>query len=111
MKIDDLQSDDLVLAELGERLVGVRLSRNLSQAKVADEAGVSRDTVQRLEAGDSVGLSALVRILRVLGLLSSLDAAIPEAVPSPIEQLDRRGSQRRRASSARGPNKWRWGTP
>jgi transcriptional regulator with XRE-family HTH domain len=111
MQIDNLQSDDLILSEIGERIARVRLSRNLSQVQVSRESGVSRDTVQRLEAGDSIGLAALVRVLRVLGLLSGLDAAIPESIASPIEQLDRGGSQRRRASSARSANKWRWGTP
>jgi transcriptional regulator with XRE-family HTH domain len=111
MRIQEFQSDDVVLTELGQRVSRVRLGRNLSQAQLAKDAGVSRDTIQRLESGDSVGLMAFVRVLRALGLLDTLDAALPEALASPIEQLDRGGAQRRRASSARRDGKWRWGTP
>jgi transcriptional regulator with XRE-family HTH domain len=111
MRFTELQSDEVVLTELGQRVARVRLSRNLSQVQLAREAGVARETVQRLEAGESVRLTVFVRVLRALSLLSGLDAAIPEALASPIEQLDRGGSQRRRASQPRHDDKWRWGTP
>jgi len=92
------KSDEAVLAALGERLARRRLRRDLTQQQLADEAGVSRRTVVRLEAGESTQLTNLVRVLRVLGLIEDLAALAPEPGPSPLEQLRNRGRERKRAS-------------
>ena len=102
------------MAELGERLARSRLDRNLTQEQLAREAGISRDTLQRLERGGGVALTALLRVLRALGLLERVEALVPEPLPSPIEQLEHEQRRRRRASGSRGddaPRPWRWGTP
>jgi transcriptional regulator with XRE-family HTH domain len=47
-----------------------RRLRGLTQAQLADRAGVSRGVVRRLEAGDGgVSLENLMRILRALGIV------------------------------------------
>ena len=97
MKIDDQLADQAVLDELGRRIARTRLERNIGQAELGAEAGVGVATVQRLERGRSVASPSLIRVLRVLGLLEALDRAVPELLPSPIEQLRLRGRQRRRA--------------
>jgi len=117
MKITALTTDAAVLGELGERLSRTRLERNLTQRELAAEAGVERKAIQRLEAGESVTLLSLIRILRALGLLEVLDGLVPEPTPSPIELLSLQGRRRRRASGARArgsgrrsqPGTWRWG--
>jgi transcriptional regulator with XRE-family HTH domain len=101
MRIDSKLTDAAVLEELGLRMRQARLGRNLTQHRVADEAGVSPPTINKLEHGKPVQLITLVRAMRVLGLLDGLEAAIPEPGPSPIDQLQRRGHERRRASSSR----------
>lgn len=114
MKIEASNSDQAVLKEMGERLARTRLERNLSQELLAKEAGVSKATVERLEAGDPVKSSSLVRVLRSLGRLEALDQLVPEPLPSPIERLRLQGRRRQRAGSPRagqvtaevGP--WRW---
>lgn len=54
-----------------------RKLRGLTQVQLADRAGVSRDTIVRLERGDGgVSLENLLRILRVLGILDSLPQAL-----------------------------------
>lgn len=114
MKIAKQATDDTVLAELGRRLARIRLERNLTQAQLAEQSGISKRTVERLEAG-AVGtqLSGFIRVCRVLDVLERFDALISEPVPSPVAQLKLRGRQRRRASTARmvkpSAPKWKWG--
>lgn len=95
----DQLTDDGVLEQLGERLSRYRLDRNLTQAEVATEAGVHKNTVFRLEAGGSTQTKNLVRVLRSLGLLERLDAIVPEPVASPLKQLEAAERQRKRAVS------------
>lgn len=107
-------STEALLVALGHRLARVRLDRNLTQAELAEQAGVSKRTVERLESGAAATqLSGFLRVCRALGLLDRFDALIPEPPPSPIAQLKLRGKQRRRASSAKTPSptpkKWKWG--
>ena len=68
-------------------------------------AGVSRATIVRVEAGDSIQMSTMVKLWRALDLLAEIDRAVPERLDSPIAQLERerRGRDRQRAtpSSAR----------
>jgi putative transcriptional regulator len=109
-------SDEATMRELGGRIARLRLDRNLTQQQLADEAGVSRHTLLRLEDGHGVTLSALVRVLRALELLDGLETLVPQPLPSPLEQLEREGGQRRRASGiqpdeAKDRGTWKWGTP
>lgn len=116
-------SDAAILRTLGERLERARLERNRTQRELAREAGISKRTVERIEAGESTQLSNLVRLLRALGLLDRMDLLVPLSPPSPIERLKQRERERRRASparptdageghDARGPaprSGWQWG--
>jgi transcriptional regulator with XRE-family HTH domain len=54
-----------------------RKLRGLTQVQLADRAGVSRDTLVRLEGGDGgVSVENLLRILRGLGVLDSVHQAL-----------------------------------
>ena len=104
----------MILDELGGRLAKIRLDRNLTQAQLATQAGVSKRTVERLEAG-TVGtqLSGFIRVCRVLDVIERFDLLVPEPATSPIAQLKMAGRKRQRASNAK-PGKppashWRWG--
>ncbi len=114
MRIDPQLTDTAVLEELGARLRQVRLNRNLTQGRLAEEAGVSPPTINKLEHGKPVQLTTLVRAMRVLGLLDGWEAAIPAPSPSPMDQLRRRGRERKRASRRierdnRQPELFSWG--
>lgn len=114
MKISKQSTDDVILGELGGRLAKIRLDRNLTQAQLAEQAGVSKRTVERLEAGAvATQLSGFIRVCRVLDLIERFELLLPEPVPSPVAQLKQRGRKRRRASTARTvappPKKWQWG--
>jgi transcriptional regulator with XRE-family HTH domain len=93
-------TDIAILEELGSRVAAARLRRNLTQVALAREAGVSRNTVERLERGVSVDLKLLVRVLRALSLLDSFLAGIPADEPSPMALLKSQGRKRQRARGA-----------
>ena len=80
-------SDEALLTEIGTRLARRRLDRNLTQAQLARQAGISKGTVERMESGGSTQVTNLIRVLRVLDLLQNVDSLIPPPVPSPIQQL------------------------
>ena len=99
MKISNSISDDAVFEEIGRRIARSRVDRGLSQAKLAREAGVSFNSVRRLEYGESVKLITLVRILRVLDQLDNLQMLLPEATEiRPSDLLELQGRKRKRSS-------------
>lgn len=113
MRIAEHSTDQSVLKEIGGRIAAIRLNRNLTQAELADEAGVSKRTVERLESGHSVQIANLIRLFRSLGLLERLEVLFPESAASPVAQLKLQGKKRRRASAKRSPETsrktWKWG--
>ncbi len=114
MKFGKNTTDKVVLTEIGKRLARTRLEFNLTQAQLAEEAGISKRTVERLEAGTgATRLSGFIRVCRMLNVLNRFDILIPEPIPSPIAQLKLRGKQRQRASGTKitksPAKKWKWG--
>jgi transcriptional regulator with XRE-family HTH domain len=113
MKIEPTTPEATVLAEIGERAQRYRVGMNLSQAELAKKAGVSQRTIERLEAGSSVQLDTLLRILRALQLSANLDQLIPEANIRPIQLAGsktevRHRSNKRRSAGPKGQG-WVWG--
>jgi transcriptional regulator with XRE-family HTH domain len=112
MKIDKLMSDDAILTELGRRLARRRIDLQLTQADLAHEAGISKRTVERIEAGASAQMASIIRIYRVLDLVPGLDQLIPPVGPRPMDLIKIKGKRRQRASSSRkggGPDDgWTW---
>lgn len=112
MKISKLLADEAILAELGQRIARRRLDLELTQAAVAEQAGVAKRTLERLEAGHSAQMSSLVRILRVLEGLPDLDRMLPETGPRPMDLLKRKGKVRQRAPRQRASESfekpWSW---
>jgi len=105
-------TDDTVLTDIGARIEAARLALNRTQADVAHEAGVSKRTLERIEAGHSAQLTSFIRILRALDLLDRLEDALPPAEPGPMDLLRGGGEPPERASRARGSpddGPWQWG--
>ncbi len=113
MKISQESSDEAVLKELGERLSRYRLNHDLTQEALAEEAGISKRTLIRLEDGEPVQATNLIRVLRAHGLLQNFDALVPAPALSPIQQAKLQGKTRKRASSPQEEteekNSWSWG--
>lgn len=112
MKIEGLLIDEVILGELGRRLAQRRIELQFTQADLAEQAGVSKRTVERIEAGATTQMSTMIRILRVLELLDRLETLVPEAGPRPMDLIKLTGKARQRASGKRksadkGP--WKWG--
>lgn len=110
-------SESSELTKLGSRLAAVRLALNLTQAEVAEQAGVSKRTIERLESGATASqLSTFLRVCRVLGLQDRLEQLLPEPVASPVAQLKLQRQTRKRASSPANvadpgdekPKRWVW---
>ena len=103
MKITSDLTDSAVLRELGERLERRRIDAGLTQERLAEEAGISKRTAERIEAGHSTDLVMLLRVLRVLKLLDALDQWVPDLPPSPLVLLKGRGRARKRVRHSRRP--------
>jgi len=112
MKISNLLVDDAILAEIGGRIAHRRLDLKLTQADLAEQAGIAKRTVERIEGGASAQMSSMIRIFRALDLLPGLDRMIPEAQPGPMDLLKRKGKVRQRASKRRrsepSDEPWSW---
>lgn len=121
MHITSELTDAAVLRALGERLERHRIEAGLTQAALAERAGIGKRTLERIEAGAGAELVTLIRVLRAVERLEALDGLLPELPPSPIAQLKLRGKERRRASRPRrqapgtpppgpaAPSSWTWG--
>jgi transcriptional regulator with XRE-family HTH domain len=102
MRITNELSDMAVLQELGQRAERRRIDAGLTQAQLAEEAGISKRTVERIEAGHSTDFVMLVRVLRVLKLLEAMDQLVPDLPQSPLALLKGRGRARKRVGHPRG---------
>jgi transcriptional regulator with XRE-family HTH domain len=127
MDINPELTDSAIAQILGERIERYRIEAGLTQAELAERAGIGKRTVERIEAGRGAELITLIRVLRTLNALAGFDRLLPELPASPIEQLKLRGKQRRRVSHRRGRTNmaehlngvregaqakpWSWGVP
>lgn len=112
-KIDfnNAQSQQIIEA-LGQRLNEIRLSRNISQAQLAEKAGVSRSTLTRLADGRPISLDSFIRVMQALDLTDQLAALLPDPSIRPVDRVRLDGSERQRASRAsekNTPQPWVWG--
>jgi len=73
MKRALLPSQRRILTTLGENIKFARLRRDLSSEQVAERAGISRNTLIKVEKGDEgVAVGYYFRILAILGLEKDL---------------------------------------
>ena len=62
---------------LAEDIAAWRKLRGLTQAQLADRAGIGRATLARFEQGEGgISLESLLRVLRALGILENLTRAL-----------------------------------
>ncbi len=90
-----------VLREIGGRLRGYRLQRNLTSEEVATRAGIQVRTLLSAERGANPRLATVIKVLRALDRLDNLEAFLPPPGLSPMALLRSKGKPRKRASKPR----------
>jgi len=92
-------SDKLLAKHIGMFIKHHRLEQNKTQDKLALSAGISRSTLSLLERGESVNLSTLIQVLRVLDLLYVMETFNVIKTISPLALMKDAKSKRYRARS------------
>ena len=87
MATPSFQTPEEIQSDLGARLRQLRLGQRLTQAGLASRAGISPRAVRALESGEGSSLITLIRVLKALGALASLDALAPQPTISPMALL------------------------
>ncbi len=109
----DGKSPEGLTVDIGAKLARLRLSRNITQSELAENAGVSQRTLRRLESGAGTTLDSLVRVLLALKIQQNLDLLVPDPRIRPIERVRTGGSERQRSrpkTSANTARQWHWRT-
>ena len=94
----DFYTPSEVTQILGERLKKRRLIQNLTQAELANRAGVGVSTIARIESGQGGTLDNVVKIAIGLGLINEF-AELFDAPPENIKAVIAQQHIRQRASS------------
>jgi putative transcriptional regulator len=112
-KIDfSVATSDQIEAALCKRLESIRLSRNITQTQLAEEAGVSPRTIGRLEKGQGVSMDTFIRIIMALSIQQNLEALLPDPTVRPIERVGMGAQARKRARPSKSIDElptWSWG--
>ena len=105
-------SDGAIILEIGRFIRHHRLEKNLTQARVAETAGVNRWTLNKIEKGKPISLLTLISVLRALDMLPTLDVFKVSTQLSPIQlaKLEQKKRQRARNSDDTKADEggWEW---
>ncbi len=107
-----ITTSDQIEAVLCKRIESIRLSRNITQEQLADEAGVSIRTIGRLEKGQGVSMDTFIRVMIALRIQQNLEALLPDPTVRPIERIGLDAGERKRARPTKSKNElptWSWG--
>ena len=79
--------------DLGIRIRQARKEKKLTQAQLADMAGIARKTLSQIETGTvpDIGIRKVARVLEVLGLELTVR---PAGAPPTLEELQKENAER-----------------
>lgn len=97
MDISVMTSDEEILRIIGERLKKMRINAAMSQNDIVEKTGISRRTLYNIETGKDVSFSNVIKVLRALNKISSLNIVFPEQRDQP-EDLFRLKKARERVT-------------
>jgi transcriptional regulator with XRE-family HTH domain len=89
------------IVSLGEQLERNRLSQNIPQIELAQNAGISARTLRRLESGEGGSMDSFIRVLMALNIDSNLSVLIPDSKIRPMERTRPAKTERVRASRSK----------
>ena len=78
-------NSETIERDICKKLERIRLLKNISQAKLAEAAGVSRRTISRMENGGGISLDTFIRVMQALNLTDHLTAMLPNSDIRPVE--------------------------
>ena len=87
------------LEQLGQNIAKLRIAKKLKQSELAYEAGVSKRTLQRIEAGEVVKTDGLLKVIHQLGRIDEFLSAIGTASFSPYQLATQVKTRNRRKHS------------
>ena len=103
-------SDQALAAHIGRFVKEKRIEQNKTQDALAHAAGISRSTLSLLERGETVTLSTLLQVLRVLDQLQVLDVFTIQPLVSPLllakTELKKRRRARSTGTTSSNPSDW-----
>ena len=97
----EFRQDKQILEALGARFKQIRLAHELSQDKLAEKAGLSRDMIRRFEKHGSTTLTNLIKLCRVLGVTAQIDKLFQQPRFSPKQAFENKDYKRQRVKHKR----------
>jgi len=94
------KTDKAILVELGNRIRQKRIQNRFKQSDLAQRAGISVYTLQKMEHGQSYNVTTLIQVLRALNQLEQMELFLPPIEISPIELLNSKEKTRRRVRNS-----------
>ena len=104
----------VVLSEIGSRIKAYRIDSSLTQVELANNAGVSRRSIQYMESGDDVKFSTIIKVLMALELDSNLDMLVPDPTKRPTYYMNMKSDTHHRVRASKKTvkelkNTFKWG--
>ncbi|MCJ7734011.1 MAG: helix-turn-helix domain-containing protein [Anaerolineales bacterium] len=106
-----IANSEQIEADLCKKLEQIRLTRNITQSRLADQSGVSLRTIRNIEQGKGVSLDTFIRVLIALRVHQNLQVLLPDPSIRPIDRVNLGGKERKRASSEKSDPEntpWVW---
>ncbi len=94
------KTDKAILMEFEKRIRQKRIQKRFRQSDLAQRAGISVYTLQKMEYGQSYNVSTLIQVLRALNELDQLEHFLPPVEISPIELLTSNEKTRQRVRNS-----------
>lgn len=97
-------TDKALAEQIGAFIRHHRMEQNKTQEELAASAAISRSTLSLLERGETVMLTTLIQVLRVLNQLEIMNAFEVNEAVSPLALAKMQKEKRQRASRKSGKN-------
>jgi transcriptional regulator with XRE-family HTH domain len=91
-------TDNALLAQIGNFIKELRISENKTQQQIADASGINRSTYTHIENGKGSSMLHFIKVLRALNALHLLNNFEWKTPISPIALAKVQQSKRQRAS-------------